>query len=333
MRFVVTGGGTGGHVYPALEVALASRSAGHEVAYWGSERGMEGRASADAGFAFRGFDAWPLVSLRTPAGWRAFAKLARASVVASRAMGKDRPDRVFSTGGYGAAPVLWAARRRGVPYVLHEANSVPGRVTRMFAPRAMAVNAVFRATSAHLPGCLRLGQPVRRALREIVPRRDRPKLLVMGGSGGAKFLNEAIPTLKLDGWEIVHATGRGRLGDVPAGYPATEFLGPAEVAEAYATATVFVGRSGGTLAELAAVRLPGVLIPLPTSADDHQLVNAREFAEMGAARLVEQSRATPAALAEAILSWTPEAREAAEKSLGEWDRPDATMDLVRLLKR
>ncbi|MCX7801078.1 MAG: UDP-N-acetylglucosamine--N-acetylmuramyl-(pentapeptide) pyrophosphoryl-undecaprenol N-acetylglucosamine transferase [Fimbriimonadales bacterium] len=172
MRLVVTGGGTGGHVYPALEVARAARARGWSVRYLGSERGQEGPACLRERLPFEAFPSEPLVSLRTPRGWRAAARLLRAVGMARRSLRCDPPDFVFATGGYSAAPVLRAAMALRLPFGLHEQNAVPGRTIAMAGPKAAFVGTVFRATEARLPGCrvVRTGMPVRGALREAAAR-------------------------------------------------------------------------------------------------------------------------------------------------------------------
>lgn len=347
MKLIVTGGGTGGHVYPALEVARLAAERGATLHYFGSLRGQEGEACRVRGIPFQGFSSAPLYSLKTPRGWQSLIGLMRASLGAYASMRSLRPDTVFSSGGYSAAPVLWAARRLGVPMVLLESNSVPGRTTRMFLPTAKAFGYVFRHTDGFSWGGrgVRTGQPVRAALREAATSRSpdgEPLVLVVGGSQGSAFLNENVPkaAASLPGVRFVHATGRAHFDAVSAAvaplelgdrYRLVPFMEQEELLGVYRRATLAVGRSGGTLAEFAAFRLPSVLVPLPQSADDHQLENAREFAGMGAATLCEQPSADLAAQIERWVS-DASARERAATALADWDLPDATTRLVELIE-
>src|SRR5271165_2477150 len=146
MRLVVTGGGTGGHVFPALEIAKAARDRDAFVAYFGSLRGQEGQASAGLGFPFVGFPSEPIYSMRSPRGWLALLKALRSAASAKKELKLLGADVVFSTGGYSAAPVVQAARALGVPYIVHEANSVPGRSNRLFVKQAAHFTCVFRHT-------------------------------------------------------------------------------------------------------------------------------------------------------------------------------------------
>lgn len=334
MRIVLTGGGTGGHIYPALEVGREF----DDVRYLGSRRGQEGRLCSARGIPFEGFASEPLWSLRTPAGWRALVRLLRATGAAKGALRRERPDAVFSTGGYSAAPVLAAARSLGIPYVVHEGNSMPGRVTRMFAPRAAAVLCTFRTTTTGLKGAVRTGHPVRRELREAsLGRRDEPLGIVLGGSQGSQFLNEGVPKAarEVGGLRWLHATGpthyEASKGLAFGGYEMVPYLEADQIADAYARATLAVARSGSTLAEFAAFRIPSVLVPLPTSADDHQRQNAYEFELMGAATVCEQGKGD---LAAAIRAWVedPARREAAKRALAAWDVPDATARIASIIK-
>lgn len=338
MRLVLTGGGTGGHIYPALEVGRLMAERGASLRYLGSRRGQESAACARVGIPYEGFGSEPLWSLRTAKGWRAVARLARATREAKRSLRGDRPDAVFSTGGYSAAPVMAAARSLGIPYVVHEGNSIPGRTTRMFAPAAAGVGCTFRTTEGRLAGAVRTGHPIRRELREAAAhRRETPLVVVVGGSQGARFLNEGVPFAArgIEGVEWLHATGPKHYEEFRSrafeGYEIVPFIESDRLAEAYAHARLAVARSGSTLAEFAAFRLPSVLVPLPTSADDHQRFNALEFETMGAASLVDQGGGD---LAGAITEWLADdiRREKAKRALAEWDIPDATSRLADIIE-
>jgi UDP-N-acetylglucosamine--N-acetylmuramyl-(pentapeptide) pyrophosphoryl-undecaprenol N-acetylglucosamine transferase len=216
----------------------------------------------------------------------------------------------------------------------------------MFGKRAAAFSCTFRATESLALGfpIVRTGQPVREELRRAATSRVPSDLvLVVGGSQGSQFLNEVMPRAYpfLDGNPVTHATGRANIEAVRPmvarfdAYDATPYLERPALVRAYQTAGVVLGRSGGTLAEFAVFRLPSVLIPLPTAADDHQAKNAQEFHAMGAASMIEQDRATPEAVAAALRHWLDDgqARAAAETALAEWDIPDATARIVDLLEK
>jgi UDP-N-acetylglucosamine--N-acetylmuramyl-(pentapeptide) pyrophosphoryl-undecaprenol N-acetylglucosamine transferase len=228
--------------------------------------------------------------------------------------------------------------------MIHEANSVPGRANRMFADTASAVTSTFYATAKYLPNAIRTGQPIREELRAVATDREegKPTVLVLGGSQGSAFLNSTMPSaaaLLAPVPNVIHAAGKGnyqemaKTSQLPPGYRLEPYLETTELVEAYRSATVAVARSGGTLAEFAMFGLPSVLVPLPTSADDHQLVNAREFVDLGGASLVEQKDASPESLSEALRGWldVPKKRLDASAALRNWDVPDATDRIVDIL--
>jgi UDP-N-acetylglucosamine--N-acetylmuramyl-(pentapeptide) pyrophosphoryl-undecaprenol N-acetylglucosamine transferase len=311
---------------------------------------------------FQGFPSAPLYSLKSAAGWRSFVLLVRSALLARRVLGADRPDAIFSTGGYSAGPVMWAAEKLRIPLVVHESNSVPGRANRRFGRRANAFTTVFRCTPRFVPeiAVTRTGQPIRRELRAAAASTSRqervaPTVLVLGGSQGSEFLNELVPQAASHGAlgdvRFVHSAGpnnietmnrRLRDADLCERYDARAYLGTDEMVRAYRSADVVVARSGGTLAEIALFGLPSVLVPLPSSADDHQHHNAEEFVDMSAATLLPQPRrgldnshaATAENLALALVRWLGDegARERAADRLKDWDVPDAAERIVTLLE-
>lgn len=340
---MVTGGGTGGHVFPAIEVARTLQDLGESVSYLGSLRGQESAACERFGIRFQGFASEPLYSLRTVRGLKAAIRLLRAQVAATRYLRVDPPRMVFSTGGYASAPVVAAARKLGIPYVLHEQNSVAGRTNRMLSRQAVAVATVFHATAEHFPGAkvIRMGMPVRREIRlaasEMV---DPPLVLVMGGSQGATALNEAaMKAAQGSGLRWLHITGPTHVDSVRRAAPSVDyevkaFLQVDEMAEALAQCSVAFCRSGaGTIAELAARRIPSVLVPYPHAFGDHQRFNAKEIASLGGATVLEQSALSPESVQTAIRFWLEgENRTKAIDALADWDVPDATERLVSLIR-
>ena len=266
-----------------------------------------------------------------------------------------RAEVVFSTGGYSAAPIVWAARALGIPYVIHSADSVPAKSSRMFADRAAAFTHVFRSTPTHAPGFRyrRTGHPLRRELRALAVegQEGAPTVLVVGGSQGSEFLNQRVPeaAAKLPGVRFVHGCGPKNLDSTLSrvgklgleNYEAQPYFDARAMARAYSESTLVVARSGGTLAEIAMFGLPSILVPLPTSADDHQLHNAREFDAMGAATLLPQPMDPglfddyDSLLAQHIGGWLNDEprRNQARETLREWDIPDATDRIVKLIQQ
>lgn len=357
MRIVVTGGGTGGHVYPALEIAKAARDAGHTVLYLGSHRGQEGKLCRDLGFEFEGFPSEPITSWKSVRGWRAAVNIWRSARMARNRLAEWGADAVFSTGGYSSAPVVQGAKEAQIPYVIHEQNTVPGRTNRILGRHAFAVATTFRRGAEHFPGVRveRTGMPIRRELRQgaqgslFGPATPdlKPLILVMGGSQGAVALNEAAISTAVRmanagvHWLVVAGTknyegmheSKRKLGigdelDIRA------YLNAEEMANALFRASVVVCRSGGSLAELAVFRKPSVLVPLPIAMGNHQYFNAKEFADMGAAQILPQTDLAAASLEARIRAWIhdPGAMQTAAEALAEWDTPHAVSRILALVE-
>jgi UDP-N-acetylglucosamine--N-acetylmuramyl-(pentapeptide) pyrophosphoryl-undecaprenol N-acetylglucosamine transferase len=282
---------------------------------------------------------------------------ARARLSAKNELSVWGPNVLFSTGGYSAAPVVSAARSLGIPYVIHTADTVPAKSSRMFARQATAFTHVFRSTPTIAPGFnyTRTGHPLRRELRDAaqhVQRRSGHTVLVVGGSQGSEFLNEQVPeaATQLPEVRFLHGCGPKNLESTLnrveklglTRYEVKPYFNTEEMLTAYQEANLVVARSGGTLAEIALFRIPSILVPLPTSADDHQLHNAEEFVEMKAASLLrqfavdrEQAVADADTLAFNIRSWLDDQnrRDEARQALADWDIPDATERIVKLIEQ
>lgn len=279
--------------------------------------------------------------------------LYRASGMARKALVEIKPAAVFSTGGYSSAPVVRAARSLGIPYVLHEANSVPGRSIKLFAQQAKAVATTFKRAEKEFAGCrvVRTGMPVRKELREMAVagpkvKSDHPVAFVFGGSQGSKFLNETMPSIARlmadDSIDWLHSTGPKNIDGVKKEvqalglehYTCEPYLQGTAMGQAYQYATVVICRSGGSLAELAVFGLPSVLVPLPSASGNHQFYNAKEFSDMGAAIVQTEDEFEPNHFAASIREWivSPERREKAKVALKAWDIPDATERIVALVE-
>jgi UDP-N-acetylglucosamine--N-acetylmuramyl-(pentapeptide) pyrophosphoryl-undecaprenol N-acetylglucosamine transferase len=314
LRIVVAGGGTGGHVFPAIAVVEAiQRIAATDVTFCGTARGVEARVIPARG--------WRLELLEVePIKGRGAAQAVRAAVVAARATARSvgllrrlRPSAVLSVGGYAAGPLTLAAALGGVPVAVLEPNRVVGLTNRIVAPFAKRAYVAWDdAARAFRPAARRpFGVPVREgfAPRPYVPH-GTARVLVMGGSQGASALNDRLPdaVARLRGTvgalDVVHQAGPGRDEGVRAAYASrgvervlvAPFLD--DVAGAIADADVVVARAGaGTIAEIAAVGRASILVPFPSAADDHQGRNAEGFAQAGAAVVVRQADADAARLA------------------------------------
>ncbi len=318
MKIGVACGGTGGHIFPGLATARELQQRGHEVSLWMSGKHVETAAvqgwtgpvvTAQA----EGFENG--VSLRSLGTmW----KLLRAIRACRRAMRADRPDVMLAMGSYACVGPLGAARWCRVPYVLHESNVVPGRAIQLFARGAAAVGGCFEETGYHLKRCdlVLTGMPLRAELEaaaaaQAIRSPGEPfTVLVMGGSGGARTLNEVAPAalaeLARRGLRpaILHLSGRAGEAEVRAAYEraglAAEVFGfTHDMAGLYARAHLALCRSGAaTCSELGAFGVPALLVPYPFAVRDHQMANARALEKAGAADVVPDGDLTAGWLAE-----------------------------------
>ncbi|RIL06734.1 MAG: undecaprenyldiphospho-muramoylpentapeptide beta-N-acetylglucosaminyltransferase [Proteobacteria bacterium] len=353
-RWVVAGGGTGGHVTMALALGEEIARSGDEVLFVGSARGLEGKLVPQAGFELIQLPAQPLLGQRLAARVAGATALAAASARAVALLRRRRSDVVISVGGYAAAPAAAAAVLLRLPLVLVEPNAIPGRTNRAVARFAARVFTAFEAALPAFAATLgnervaATGAPLRRGLLDefaAAPPRRRPappyRLLVVGGSQGARQLNEgmleALRHLDANEIEVFHQTGAADRERVAAGYAQAGFR--AEVVDfepnlpaRYAWADIGLCRAGAlTVAELALAGLPSLLVPYPHAADDHQRANARALADHGAARVLDPSGFDGKRIADALgaLFERPEAlleMGAAARALA---RPDAAAAIVR----
>lgn len=354
-RLLVTGGGTGGHIYPALAVARAFLAASEErrVRFVGSRRGLESQLVPAGGIPF---SALPIRGWRGKGPLQRLLFLAELGVAVLGALAillRERPEAVFATGSFASLPVLLAARLARRPLFLQEQNSVPGRVIRLFAGRASAVFIAYEAAARRLPARARTqltGNPLREefvALSRRPRAADAPRrLLVFGGSRGAHSLNaaiaEALPLLAREfPLEALVQTGPAERDDVAA---ALSPLAPGVSVAAYledmpqrlAAADWVVCRAGAmTLAELTALGLPAVLVPFPHAVDDHQSANAQALVDAGAAVLIPDRELDGDRLADTLASlWREPGREAAMAAAsGALGRPDATATILAAMEK
>lgn len=353
-KWVIAGGGTGGHVTMALALGEEIAAAGEDVLFIGAARGLEGKLVPQAGFELVQLPAQPLLGRRLVARAFGAVALAAATLRAVALLRRRQTDLVVSVGGYAAAPAAAAAVLLRIPLVVVEPNAIPGRTNRALARFAAHVFTAFEAAApvfAAVRGAARVsspGAPLRRALLAAfsnAPSRRRPalplRLLVVGGSQGARQLNEgmieALRHLDAQRLEIFHQTGAADRERVAAAYAKAGFRAqvvdfePALPAR-YAWADVGLCRAGAlTVAELALSGLPSVLVPYPHAADDHQRANARALADAGAARVLDPSGFDGKQVADALaaLCDSPDGlvvMGAAARSLA---RPDAAAAIVR----
>jgi UDP-N-acetylglucosamine--N-acetylmuramyl-(pentapeptide) pyrophosphoryl-undecaprenol N-acetylglucosamine transferase len=345
-------GGTGGHLFPGLAVAEQLQKRGCAVVLLVSPKDVDQEAVKSA----RGMEVitLPAVALQNH-NYLSFARSFWQSWRASRKLFKSRPPHaVLAMGGFTSAPPVLAARKFGARTFLHESNTIPGRANRFLARFVDGAFVGFPDAAGRLRArkVTLTGTPVRPQFQPGYPapcraafglEPDRPTVLVMGGSQGASGINEMILSALtlLDGrdWQWLHLAGAKDVETVKAAYDqrcldavVKSFFAKMDLA--LGAATVAVSRAGASsLAEIAAMRLPSLLVPFPAAADNHQFHNARAFEATGAARLLEQNNATPEKLV-ALLCELVEGQAARAKiqaALAQWHAPKAAEQIAEIM--
>jgi len=306
MRLLLAGGGTGGHLFPAVALAeqLRAEDPASEVLFVGTERGLEFRLLPELGWPLRTIPMSGWAGLGFAARTKSLLRLGGSLHLARRIIGEFRPDVVVGVGGYASVPVLLAASASGVPYLIHEQNAWPGLANRLLGRWAKRVCLSFAEAARgfrRVPAVV-TGNPVRAAMEHCPALPEGPpRLLVFGGSHGARAINramlEALPHLQhwRNTLHIVHQAGNADVDMVRSGYQAADWQGVevqpfiTDMAAAYAGSSLVVCRAGATtLAELTACGRPAVLIPYPYAANNHQVANATALAVKGAAIMIEE---------------------------------------------
>lgn len=313
-KILVSGGGTGGHIFPALSIANAlKRRLDCEILFVGAENRMEMEKVPAAGYPIKGL---PVAGFDRKHIWRNFGvllKLNKSLKMARRIVKDFQPDIAIGVGGYCSGPTLKAAQRAGVPTLLQEQNSYAGVTNKLLARKAKKICVAYEGMDRFFPQgeIVMTGNPVRKDLTEKAtnPKKaregfgldaERPTLLVVGGSLGARTLNETmeagVKKLVDAGIQVIWQTGKnfGERGPQAAkglkGVVVTQFI--ADMASAYAAADLVVSRAGaGSISELELLGKPCILVPSPNVAEDHQTRNALALSERGAAVLVTDAEA------------------------------------------
>lgn len=356
-HYVLAAGGTGGHLIPAFALAAELDRRGHHVALITDERGATIPGKPD----YLPAHVLPQgrIAGKNPLNWlKGLKGIFAGRAMALRLFESFEPTAVVGFGGYPALPTMLAANGAKIPTILHEQNSVLGRVNRYFAGKVNAIATAFeqvdRLDSKFADKVTLIGNPVR---AEVLALRDAPfpeftddsllRILVTGGSQGARVLSEVVP----DGLAMLPPALRSRLQviqqcrpeDIEAvraryaghGIPAELATYFEDMAERLAGAHLFIGRSGAsTIAELTAVGRPAILIPLPIATDDHQAANTREIVAAGGARAIRQESFTATMLAKQIQAMAQHPETLANAAHASWNcgYPNAASDLADLVE-
>lgn len=361
MKVVLSGGGTAGHINPALALADELKKRGHDVLFAGTPTGVEARLVKAAGVPFQPFEAagfdrqkpWTLVT--------SSFKIFRSHLKAKAWMRSVKPDAVVGFGGYVSIPVGLAAESLRIPLVVHEQNSVMGMANKHLGKRACAVALTYEVAGKDIEDASKLvvtGNPVRAGVLEATREEGRAMLgipqdacmlLAFGGSLGARHINAAMASLKerlleVPNLYVVHITG-------PKEYDATlEELALSEaqatrwivlpyqdrMAETLAAADCVLSRAGATsLAEISALGLPALLVPFPFAAEDHQTTNAQAYVERGAAFMMADDQLDTPEFADQLMALVQEedVRAAMRAAAATFETQDAAGKLADVVCR
>lgn len=351
-RIMIMAAGTGGHVFPGLALATACQAQGVEVVWLGTPNGMEKQWVTAADMPFYAID---VKGLRGN-GWRGWLtapwRLSQACWQAYRLIKQLQPDAVLGMGGFVCGPGGLAAKLAGLPLYLHEQNAIVGLTNRLLAPLAKTVFCGFPVAGWKAKNQCLVGNPVRAAIREVAALNAEdidatPKqLLVIGGSRGARALNETLPKAldlihKEQRPKVIHQTGAADQTSTQAAYEAcgineaqvVSFID--DMAQAYAGCDLVIARAGAlTVSEVQAAKRAAIFIPFPYAVDDHQSANADVLVNEAVAQKIIQADLTPEDLARAIENWFTDQRwiEASAK-LASLPNQDATELVLSRIKQ
>lgn len=349
-KIIMTGGGTAGHVTPNIALFPALRDAGYDISYIGSYTGMEKGLIEAQGVPYYGISSgklrryFDLKNISDP------FKVLKGYGQAIRLMRKLKPDVVFSKGGFVSVPVVLAAKACHIPAIIHESDITPGLANRIAIRGARKVCCNFPETMEYLPESKRVltGSPIRgelfsgnsAAAAKLCGFRykNKPVLLVVGGSSGSKAINEsvrgALPQL-LEHFYVIHLCGKGNLDKALAskdGYAQFEYADK-ELADMFALADIAVSRAGAnSICELLALRKPNILVPLSAAASrGDQILNAKSFKKQGFSYVIEEESLTGNVLLEALLEVHAN-RKAYIKAMSESGQMDSIGTILNLIE-
>ena len=359
MLFVLSGGGTAGHINPAIALAEELTKRGHEVRFAGTPTGIESRLAVEAGFAFEPFEASGFNRSHPLSLVKALKLIGASLKKAKKWFAEIKPDAVVGFGGYVCIPVCRAAQEMRIPMMLHEQNSVMGVANKELAKGAVKVALTYEVAGAAVADKSKIvvtGNPVRASIFDATRSEGRAYLgipddalllLVFGGSLGARHLNTAICTLKdrllaIPDLHIVHVTGPKELETVQHDLALTDDQAQRWIVKGYedqmgkvmAACDATVARAGATsLAEISARQIPALLVPFPFATADHQTMNARSYVQAGAAYMVADADVETDEFADKLfeLLERPDVRESMHEAAASFDTANAAEKLADLV--
>jgi UDP-N-acetylglucosamine--N-acetylmuramyl-(pentapeptide) pyrophosphoryl-undecaprenol N-acetylglucosamine transferase len=352
MKIIIAAGGTGGHIYPGIAVAkeVLRRDEKSDVLFVGTARGLETKIVPDNGFQLSLINSAGLKNVGFVGKLKGLFILPKSFLEARTIIKEFKPDVVVGAGGYVSGPVLMMAALMRFPTLVMDSNALPGFTNRQLARFVDKAALTFEESLKYFgnKGVV-TGNPVRQEFFDIAPkmRGEKVNLLIFGGSQGARAINnamaDALVILPKDKLQITHQTGESDFEKIKEIYSRSDFQGSdvrpyiSNMVEEFATADLVICRAGATTcAELSAAGKAGIMIPLPTAADDHQRKNAEALEKSGAAKMILQRDLNGESLANEILDLinSPEkisAMESAARKLARKDAAEITVNLIESL--
>jgi len=349
-KILMTGGGTAGHVTPNIALLPALRNAGYEISYIGSYEGIEKRLIEEQGIPYYGISSGKLRRYFDPKNFSDPFKVVKGLGQSVGLLKKLKPDIVFSKGGFVSVPVVLAARICKIPAIIHESDITPGLANKLAIPGATKVCCNFPETLKYLPAkkAVYTGSPIRQELLSgnedaalafcKLTAKNKPVLLIIGGSTGSKAINnavrEALPQL-LENYIIIHLCGKNNLDsslEKTEGYLQFEYIGK-ELADLFALSDLVISRAGANaICELLALHKPNILIPLSAAASrGDQILNANSFKASGYSYVLEEENLTTTSLQEAIAEvW--DKKDAYIEAMNSSQSKDSIQTIVELIE-
>lgn len=319
-RIVLTGGGTAGHVTPCIALLPALTQEGYDIHYIGSYEGIERKLIEEYNIPYHGISSGKLRRYFDIKNFTDPFKVVKGYFEAGKLIKKLKPDILFSKGGFVSVPVVLAAKKHGVPIIIHESDMTPGLANKISIPAAKKVCANFPETMKHLPEekAVLTGTPIRKELfsgNKISGldfcnfTANKPVIMIIGGSSGSRNINDVVrgmlPTLLRD-YQIIHLCGKGNLDEKLKdldGYVQYEYIKD-ELSDLFAASNLIISRAGANaICEILALRIPNILIPLSQKASrGDQILNAESFEAQGYSYMLKEENLTVSSLFDAIES-------------------------------
>ena len=348
-RIVLTGGGTAGHVTPNIALMPFLKEAGYDIQYIGSHEGIERKLIEEMGIPYHPISSGKLRRYFDPKNFSDPFKVIKGYTEASRLLKKLKPDIVFSKGGFVTVPVVLAAKRRGVPAIIHESDMTPGLANKICIPCATKVCCNFPETLSYLPEgkAVLTGSPIRQELFAGSKEEglalcgfsaDKPVLLIIGGSLGSVVINNAVRSCLdslLEQFQIIHICGQNHLDpelEGKPGYKQFEYV-KEELTHLFAATDIMISRAGANaICELLALQKPNILIPLSAAASrGDQILNAASFEKQGYSYVLQEEELTAESLLKTV-QYVYDERETYKKSLKESTLNDSIQIIMDLIK-